>query len=83
MNLKELSDCLFELAKKIQEQEKLAKMPFILGMRVVDGPWDNTKFLDIETQDKQYSALLLKEGETGLLKMVAPFKVAKKETLKK
>lgn len=77
----ELCNCLQEIASKIQCQEKMAKLPVILGMRVIDGPWDNTKFLDVETVDKQYSGLLIKEG--AMLKMVAPFKVTKKEVLKK
>lgn len=77
----ELGNCLVELASKIQAQEKLKDMPVILGMRVIDGPWDKTKFLDVETVEKQYSALLIKQD--GQLKMVAPFKVTKKESLKK
>lgn len=77
----ELGNCLVELASKIQVQEKLKDMPVILGMRVIDGPWEKTKFLDVETVEKQYSALLIKQD--GQLKMVAPFKVTKKESLKK
>lgn len=77
----ELGNCLVELANKIQAQEKLKELPTILGMRVVDGPWEKTKFLDVETVDKTYSAMLIKQD--GMLKMVAPFKVTKKENLKK
>ena len=77
----ELGNCLTELASKIQAQEKLKEMPIILGMRVIDGPWEKTKFLDVETVEKQYSALLIQQD--GMLKMVAPFKVTKKEILKK
>lgn len=76
----ELGNCLVELANKIQAQEKLKEMPIILGMRVIDGPWEKTKFLDVETVDKQYSALLIKQD--GQLKMVAPFKVTKKDVKK-
>lgn len=76
-----LGNCLQELSDKIQAQEKAAVPPFILGFRLIDGPWDNTKFLDVETKDKQYSALLLQD-KTGL-SMVAPFKITKKEGLKK
>ena len=76
-----LGNCLTELCDRIQTQEKLVKKPVILGMRVVDGPWDNTKFLDVETEDKQYSALLVKQN--GILNMIAPFKITKKETIKK
>lgn len=76
----ELGNCLVELANKIQAQEKLKEMPTILGMRVIDGPWEKTKFLDVETVDKQYSALLIKQD--GQLKMVAPFKVTKKDVKK-
>lgn len=76
----ELGNCLVELANKIQAQEKLKEIPTILGMRVIDGPWDKTKFLDVETVDKQYSALLIKQD--GQLKMVAPFKVTKKDVKK-
>lgn len=76
-----LGNCLESIAHSIQVQEKLVKAPFILGMRVIDGPWDNTKFLDVETKDNQYSALLVKEN--GCLKMVAPFKVTKKDGVKK
>ena len=77
-----LSNCIQELCDKIQTQEKLAKSPVILGFRLIDGPWDKTKFLDVETEDKQYSALLIQEGENEILKMVAPFKVTKKDTKK-
>ena len=77
----ELGNCLVELANKIQAQEKLKELPTILGMRVVDGPWEKTKFLDVETVEKTYSALLIKQD--GMLKMVAPFKVTKKENIKK
>lgn len=73
----ELVNCITELANKIQTQEKLAKTPVILGFRLIDGPWENTKFLDVETWDKQYSGLLVKNGTT--LQMVAPFKVTEKE----
>lgn len=76
-----LSNCLQAVAESIQAQEKLDKLPFILGMRVIDGPWDNTKFLDVETKEKQYSGLLVKEN--GCLKMVSPFKVTKKDGVKK
>lgn len=77
----ELGNCLVELANKIQAQEKLKELPTILGMRVMDGPWEKTKFLDVETVEKTYSAMLIKQD--GMLKMVAPFKVTKKENLKK
>lgn len=77
----QLGNCVKELAEKIQAQEKLQNPPVILGFRLIDGPWDNTKFLDVETKDKQYSALLL--DEAGYLNMVAPFKVQKKEGVKK
>lgn len=73
----ELANCVTELANKIQQQEKMTKSPVILGFRLIDGPWDNTKFLDVETMDKQYSGLLIKNGST--LSMVAPFKVTVKE----
>lgn len=76
----ELVNCITELSSKIQAQEKLAKSPVILGFRLIDGPWENTKFLDVETWDKQYSGLLVKNGAT--LQMVAPFKVTKKDTKK-
>ena len=78
-----LSNCVKELSDKIQCQEKSAKSPVILGFRLIDGPWDKTKFLDVETQDKQYSALLIQEDGNNILKMVAPFKVTLKEKLKK
>lgn len=77
----ELGNCLVEIANKIQAQEKLKELPTILGMRVVDGPWEKTKFLDVETVEKTYSAMLIKQD--GMLKMVAPFKVTKKENVKK
>lgn len=76
-----LGNCIQELQDKIQAQEKLNISPSILGFRLIDGPWENTKFLDVETKDKQYSALLLESN--GCLSMVAPFKVTKKETMKK
>lgn len=76
-----LGNCIQELQDKIQAQEKLNTPPSILGFRLVDGPWENTKFLDVETKDKQYSALLL--ANNGCLSMVAPFKVTKKQTMKK
>ena len=77
-----LSNCIQELSDKIQCQEKLAKSPVILGFRLIDGPWDKTKFLDVETEDKQYSALLIEQDGNNVLKMVAPFKVIKKDTKK-
>lgn len=75
-----LGNCIQELSDKICSQEGLKSAPVILGFRLIDGPWEKTKFLDVETIDKTYSALLIKE-ETGL-KMVAPFKVTKKDTKK-
>lgn len=77
-----LGNCLQELKDTIQVQEKLAKSPVILGFRLIDGPWEKTKFLDVETVDKQYSALLIQEGTDETLKMVAPFKITKKDVKK-
>lgn len=75
-----LANCVKELQDKIQSQEKLTKAPEVLGFRLIDGPWENTKFLDVETNDKQYSGLLIANGST--LSMVAPFKVTKKDIKK-
>lgn len=75
-----LGNCIQELSDKICAQEQLKNPPVILGFRLIDGPWEKTKFLDVETIDKTYSALLIKE-QAGL-KMVAPFKVIKKDSKK-
>lgn len=75
-----LGNFLQSVADTIQAQEKMPRKPFILGVRVIDGPWDNTKFLDVETKENTYSGLLIKEN--GLLKMVSPFKVTKKDVKK-
>lgn len=72
-----LGNALTAIADAIATEEKLPKSPVILGMRVIDGPWENTKFLDVETVDKQYSALLVKKN--GVLVKIAPFKVTKKD----
>lgn len=72
-----LGNALTAIADSIAVEEKLSKSPTILGMRVIDGPWENTKFLDVETVDKQYSALLVKKN--GVLVKIAPFKVTKKD----
>lgn len=77
-----LGNCIQEIKDTIQAQEKLSQAPDILGFRLIDGPWDKTKFLDVETKDKQYSALLIQEGTDNMLKMVAPFKVTKKDVKK-
>lgn len=72
-----LGNALTAIADAIATEEKLSKSPVILGMRVIDGPWEHTKFLDVETVDKQYSALLVKKN--GVLVKIAPFKVTKKD----
>lgn len=76
-----LGNFLDEVGRKIQCQEKLKDMPDILGVRVMDGPWDKTMFIDVETKTAQYSGLII-EQENGLLNMIAPFKVTKKDVKK-
>lgn len=76
-----IGNCLNDVARKIQGQEKLKEQPEILGLRIIDGPWDRTMFIDVETKDKQYSGLIV-EKDDGLLKMIAPFKIVKKDVKK-
>ena len=79
--LVDLGNCLHHLAGEVQTIEKSKTPPSIIGFRVFDCTWDNTKFLEVETKDKVYSALLLEKD--GVLTQVAPFKSAKKEVFKK
>lgn len=80
--LKELTDCLYELVSDIQVQFNLKVQPKLIGVRLFDGLWENTKFLEVETEKEQYSVLLVKEN--AMLKKVAPWKQqAKNNPLKK
>lgn len=76
-----LANCIGEIADLIQTQEKMDKRPLILGFRFIEGPWDNTYFLDVDTKEKTYSGMILKNKD-NLLDMIAPFKIVKKDTKK-
>lgn len=77
-----LGNCLQELVDDIKAQFKMKDDFKILGMRLMDGPWDNTKFLEVEDGQFSYSCMLVEQN--GLLKKIAPWKSQlKSNSLKK